>query len=118
MRVQNEEGMNGVATNIDTTAMVPKPRRTLPPSRISASSITPSPSAPPRDFVKTTVASINATMPAATRRRHAGCWREIAMIAATGIQVTMFIARSFGLPNIPLTAPRSRPFSTMLMPRA
>jgi hypothetical protein len=76
------------------------------------------PSAPPRDLVKTTVASISAAMPAAVSRRIAECRRVSATISAAGMKVTMFSARSLGLPNMPLTAPPTRPSSMRLTPRA
>src|SRR5207249_2571622 len=62
IRVQNEDGMNGVATRMAHTAMAPKPGRTLRPRSTSDAIITRSPSAPPRDFVNTIVASISTQM--------------------------------------------------------
>ena len=76
------------------------------------------PTAPLRDFEKTVVAIISTTIAAATARRDRGCHRDIATIAAIGMKVTMFNARSFGLPKMPPTAPARRPPSTRLTPLA
>ena len=68
IRAQNDDGMNGVATSTAQTAMMPKPGRTFRPSSTSARIITSRPSAPPRDLVKTTVASMSAVMTPAVAR--------------------------------------------------
>ena len=110
-------------------------RNTRAPTPIAAS-----PRAPLRDLVKTTVSSISRAATAgaptcvsgpvraarAARRRGAAQAppgdaprgrRNAEERGQRERNATMFSARSFGLPNIPFTAPATRPFSIRFTPR-
>ena len=104
-------------TSIATSANTPIPGRTLRASMTSTTNTAASPSSPALDFVKRTVAIIIAAI-AAAMRRGSDRPREIAIITASGTNVTMFVARSFGLPISPEIDPCSRSPLIRLVPLA
>ena len=68
------------------------------------------------DCDATIAPTINTAQSAAAARRRRLADRS-ASDTASGMTATMFNARSLGFLNMPPTAPITRPFSTMLIPR-
>ena len=94
-----------------------RPGRSRPAWSTMSRPVTASARNPPRDLANRIVPSISSVTPAANRRASVLPGVSAAN-AANGRNVTMFIARSFGFPIRPGTAPCSRSPCSRLEPLA
>ncbi len=109
-RVQTAAGIRGGAAKAPMRTAAIKPGRSRPDWMTMSRPVTTNPRKPPRDLANTMVPSISTVTPAANTRGST-LPPDSAANAANGRNVTMFMARSFGLPISPGTAPCSRPCS-------
>ena len=116
-RVQTDWGMSGGTARAQTRMAAVRPGRSRPDWITMSTPVTANARKPPRDLANRIAPSISSVTPAANRRPSVRPGVSAAN-AANGRNVTMFIARSFGFPIRPGTAPCSRSPCSRLLPVA